>query len=252
MDLKKYFIKATEEFNTFEKNVPAPYFRRSFDIENPYNAKITIAVCGLYKLYLNGKNITRGFLSPYFSNTNDYIYYDEYEVSLKSGKNVIGIILGNGFQNNPGGYIWDFDKADFRSAPMFSLMINTECDGEEKLLLISDKNFKISPSPIRSDDYRFGEFYDANYEIDSWNEINFDDSCWENALAATPPKGELRLADISPIIKESELTPIDIKKTDDGYIYDFGISNAGICRLNINNCQKGQKIELRYADSLKD
>lgn len=68
---KNDFIKATEEYNTFEENVPAYYFRRSFISEEKGIAKITVAVCGLYELYFNGKHITRGFLSPYFSNTND-------------------------------------------------------------------------------------------------------------------------------------------------------------------------------------
>ena len=43
--------------------------------------------------------------------------------SVEKGENVIGLILGNGFQNNPGGYIWYFDQASFRSAPMVSLIL---------------------------------------------------------------------------------------------------------------------------------
>ena len=113
------FIKATEKYNTFEESIPAYYFRKVFSSPQEGNATITVAVCGFYELYFNGARITKGFLSPYLSNTNDYIYYDEYTVTLDAGENAIGILLGNGFQNNPGGYIWDFDKADFRSAPMF-------------------------------------------------------------------------------------------------------------------------------------
>lgn len=244
---KKYFIKATEEYNTFENQVPAYYFRRTFNSKHSCAVKITVAVCGFYELYFNGTKITKGFLSPYISNTNDYIYYDEYDVLLNSGDNVIGIMLGNGFQNNPGGYIWGFDTADFRSAPMFAMTVTQE----QKVLLYSNKEFKIAPSPIRSDDYRFGEYYDANYEIEGWNRVEFDDSDWKSALPASAPKGELRLADVAPIIKETEIAPVQIIKCENGYIYDFGLSNAGVCRLSINGA-KGQRIDLRYADSLKD
>lgn len=247
MLLKSNFIRATEEYNTFEQSVPAYYFRRTFHSDHSVTARITVAVCGFYELYFNGEHITRGFLSPYISNTNDYIYYDEYDVILNVGENVIGIMLGNGFQNNPGGYVWDFDKADFRSAPMFAMEV---MQGQE-ILFRSDEDFKIAPSPIRSDDYRFGEYYDANCEIEGWNRIGFDDSDWESALPASAPKGELRLANISPIIKECEIKPVRIVPVNDGYIYDFGQSNAGVCRLCINGI-KGQKIELRYADSLLD
>ena len=242
------FIKATEKYNTFEERIPAYYFRKVFSSPQEGTATITVAVCGFYELYFNGARITKGFLSPYLSNTNDYIYYDEYTVTLDAGENAIGILLGNGFQNNPGGYIWDFDKADFRSAPMFAMTITQG----QQTLLHSDEKFKIAPSPIRSDDYRFGEYYDANYEIEGWNQKNFDDSDWKNALPATAPKGELRPANVAPIIKEKEMKPVDIFPCGDGgYIYDFGESNAGVCRLRIHGT-KGQKIELQHADSLKE
>lgn len=242
------FIKATEQYNTFEKNVPAYYFRRTFHSDHSAIAKITVAVCGLYEIYFNGKNITKGFLSPYISNTNDYIYYDEYEVLLDVGENVFGILLGNGLQNNPGGYLWDFDKASFRSAPMFSLYVTQG----ENVLLCSDENFKVKPSPIKSDDYRFGEVYNANYELDGWCQKDFDDSSWESALPAIAPKGELRLADIAPIVKHQEISPVEILPCEDGsYIYDFGQSDAGVCRLRINGT-KDQKIEMQHADSLKN
>lgn len=133
--------------------MPAYYFRRSFCSDEITKVKITIAVCGFYELFFNGAKITKGFLSPYISNPNHYVYYDEYKVELKKGENVFGIWLGNGYQNNPGGHIWYFDKADFRSAPMFALTVAK--DGQ--VLLFSDESFKIAPSPILSDDYRFGE-----------------------------------------------------------------------------------------------
>ena len=143
---KGFFIKATEEYNTFEKNVPAYYFRKEFVSEKEKTVKITVAVCGFYEIYLNGEKITRGFLSPYISNTDDYIYCDEYSVELNKGENVIGILLGNGFQNNPGGYIWDFDKASFRSAPTFALTV-TEGD----TVLFSSADLKLLADEV--DDY---------------------------------------------------------------------------------------------------
>ena len=245
---KEMFISASKEYNTFEKNVPAYYFRKSYFSPQTERVKISIAVCGLYQLYFNGKCITKGFLAPYISNTDDFIYYDEYEVMLDEGENVFGVILGNGFQNNPGGHIWDFDKSAFRSAPMFALTVENDND----LLLSSIDGFKIKDSPIRSDDYRFGESYDANYEIEGWCDKAFDDSDWTPALCVTAPKGELRMADIAPIVKQKEILPIAIFSCEDGsYIYDFGECNAGVCRLRINGT-KAQKIEMRHADSLID
>ena len=247
MDLKNCFVKATEVFNTFENNVPAYYFRREFIFDREENAKIKIAVCGIYEMFFNGDRITRGFLSPYFNNTDHYIYCDEYEITLRKGKNVIGILLGNGFHNNPGGHIWEFDGSPFRSAPMFALSV-TQGDA---VIMQSDKNFKIAPSPILFDDYRFGEYYDSTKEIQGWCELGFDDSVWDNAIETLAPKGEIRVADVAPIVNECELIPVSIARVNDGYIYDFGQSNAGVCRLRIAG-ERGQRIVLRHADSLTE
>jgi len=200
---------------------------------------------------MNGTRITKGFLSPYISNTDDFIYCDEYLAPVDEGENVIGVILGNGLQNNEGGYIWDFDKAGFRSAPMFAMTVADAEKDSEPVLFESDEQFKTMPSPIRSDDYRFGECYDANYEIKGWNRSGLDDSNWSCALRAVPPKGEVRIADVAPIVKEFECRPVNITKSANSYIYDFGVSNAGVCRLRIKG-EKGQRIELRYADALVD
>ena len=245
------FIKATENFNTFENTVPAPYIRKSFVCEEKTTGKIKIASCGFYELYINGNRITKGFLAPYISNPDDYVYYDEYDISLDEGENVIGIMLGNGFQNNPGGYIWSFDKAAFRSAPMVAVELKYKNKNGECVTVSTDSTFKTHESAIRSDDYRFGEHYDANYEISGWNSKGFDDSSWNDALLAETPKGELTTSSAESLRTETELKPVNIFKEDDGYVYDFGISHSGVCRLCINGT-KGQKVSLQHADLLKD
>ncbi len=241
-----HFIKATEEYNTFEAHVPAHYFRRTFTAKGG-EATLRVAVCGFYKLYLNGEHLTRGHLSPYIANSDDCIYYDEYKITLLEGENVVALILGNGFQNNPGGHIWKFDLSPFRSAPLLSLELTQNDDK----ILVSDASFKVAPSPIRFDDYRFGEHYDANFEIEGWNALGFDDTVWKNALTATAPKGELRKADVAPILTEKELSPVAITRYEDGYLYDFGESNAGVCRLKVNG-KAGQTIVLQHADAEND
>jgi alpha-L-rhamnosidase len=249
--VKNNFIKAANEYNTFECHVPAPYLRKSFSADDDHHATLRIACCGFYRLFLNGKELTKGLLAPYISNPNDIVYFDEYQIRLNKGENAIGIWLGNGFQNNPGGYIWDFDKADFRSAPTVSLALQYHNVNGEVVTIVSDESFKAAPSPIFTDDYRFGEGYDANAELVGWCDIGFDDSNWKNAIKAEPPKGELRRCEATPIVVEKELSPVRIYKEGDGYIYDFGESNAGTCRVEICG-QKGQQITLQHADLIQE
>lgn len=246
MNFPKSFIKATNEFNTPEKFVAAPYFRKVFTVNSAAEAQIKIAACGFYKLFINGEDITKGALAPYISNPDDMVYYDIYTVELNEGKNVIGVMLGNGFVNNPAGWVWEYDKAKYRSAPHFALQL--VCGD---VVINADESFKTAPSPITFDDYRYGEHYNANLELDGWNTLDFDDSDWSNALSAASPRGEIRLCEAEPIVVTHEIKPKSITKTDEGYLYDFGENCAGVCKLTVCGT-KGQRIDLRYGELLVD
>ena len=124
MKFSDSFIKASDKFSDFDNFVPAPYFRKKFVLDfKPENANITICGLGFYELYINGKNITKGPLAPYISNPEDVLYYDNYDIAelLNEGENVIGVLLGNGFRNAYGAFIWDFDKWEHRGPVTFAL-----------------------------------------------------------------------------------------------------------------------------------
>ena len=255
MDFPLNFIKAGDKFTTIEEHIPAPLFRRTFTADREAaSAELIITGLGYYELYVNGKKITKGPLAPYRSNIDDYIYYDSYDISseLSVGKNVIGIMLGNGIRNAPGAYIWDFEKARFRGAPItaFSLTVKYK-DGSGKTVA-SDADTLTAPSPVIFDDLHFGEYYDARLEIPGWNLPDFDDSGWSRAVPAEPPRGEARLCEADPITVRSVIKPVSVTEYKDGsYIYDFGVNTAGLCRLRINGT-KGQKVLMRYFETFVD
>lgn len=244
------FICRSREFTTFEKYVPAPCFRRTFTLEaRPSRALLSVCGLGFYELYVNGKNITKGMFAPYISNPDERLYYDEYDLSrrLHAGKNVIALLLGNGFLNDPAGDIWDFDKAPFRSAPKLALAL--EADG--KLLFEADERFKTADSPIRFDDYRSGEHYDARAEMPGWTEAGFDDADWQSALPAAAPHGEKAACEAEPIRIARTLRPLSVQESGDGFLYTFPENTAGVVRLRVNG-RRGQRIELTYGEVLRD
>ena len=251
MEFPKSFIRASEAYNTFEHHVPAPYLRRAFQTDHEAKANVIITALGFYDLYLNGERITKGYLAPYISNPDDLVYYDTYEVTLCAGENVLGVWLGNGFTNNPGGHIWDFDTAAFRATPQMALCLTYTDKSGEAHCMESDETWRTESSPLLFDDYRFGEIYDGRLEIPGWNTIGFDDSAWKFAERAPQPRGEKRLCTAEPIDIVNELKPISVTKTEKGYLYDFGINTAGVCRLCVRG-ELDQRIELRHGEHLKD
>jgi len=250
MRFPEQFIAATHEFCTYEKYVNAPLMRKSFNLTSKVKeANILVSGLGFYQLYVNG-NLVSKLLAPYISAPSDILYYDSYDICpfLLEGENVIGLILGNGMQNGLGGYIWDFHLASWRSAPKAALGLNLTYENGEIFELTADESFLTSPSPIYFDDLRSGEYYDARLEQPGWSEPGFDASNWKQALLATSPGGEKRLCMADPIVVTGEMKPVSITKQDDGYLYDFGINEAGLTRLNITGLA-GQEITLSHKEN---
>lgn len=275
MYISKKFIAANYGVADFDNVVHAPYLRKTFNLDFiPETAEITICGLGFYELYINGVNVTKGALAPYISNPDEVCYYDNYDVKkyLKTGKNAIGVILGNGFRNSFGGFVWDFEKADCRGPVCLALSFEAK-NGDKTLFFEADESFKTHPSPITRNDERMGCAYDARAEIDGWNLAGFNDDLWQNAVKITMPKGEKVICTAEPIAVYKVLKPVSVKfykklplsyKTPESgaepypdgyrenvYVYDFGLNSAGVSRLKIKG-ERGQKITIHHGEYLQD
>ncbi|MBP9988599.1 MAG: family 78 glycoside hydrolase catalytic domain [Ruminococcus sp.] len=273
MKYSKNFISATKEYSDYNTQVCAPYIRKTFELDFiPEKAEMLICGLGFYEFRLNGKRMTHGYLAPYISNPNDLLYYDRYDLTneLKKGKNTIAFMLGNGMQNSFDGAVWDFQLADWRSAPKLALTFEASNE-DKKISFEADETFKVAPSPVYSDSLRTGECYDANKEIDGWDLPDFNDSQWSNALTAETPSGEPREGKHRLIKKVREIKPVSVTNggiingevrsnlplveldetegASEGYIYDFGENITGIPRLKIRG-KKGQKIVIQCGEAL--
>ena len=273
MKFSTKFIKATQERCSFTHPVNAPYFRKEFQLDfTPAQGEITICGLGFYELWINGIKITKGPLAPYICNPDHILPYDRYEITtlLQPGKNVIGILLGNGFRNAFGGFVWDFDKAACQGAPTVALCLEAT-DGSTNVSIECDESFLTHPSPILRDDLRMGYHYDANLELPGWNTPGFDDSTWAPALPELTPRGEGKLCEAEPIRVTQVLEPVScrfFKQTHiarentapnatplpgslrtNVYLFDFGVNDAGVTQLKING-KKGQKIKIYHGEHL--
>lgn len=242
------FIAKGKEYNTIQKHINAPLFKRVFDFDFNGKSEIKIAVVGLYRLFLNGEELNTGKFSPYLSNPDEVVFYDVYDVTgkLKEKNNVLCILLGNGFVNNNDFDIWQNETASYRSAPKFSLELNAH----GKTILESDESFFVFDSPITFDDFRCGECYDANLEVANVLTSSSLDG-FNKPIIVEPPTGELIKNTAQPIKEYGERKAVSIIKTEKGYIYDFGSNDTGIPHLKIN-AKKGQKIDLYFAETIDD
>lgn len=267
------FISAGIEQFTRKSTPPAPYIRKAFDLSfKPEKALIRITTNGFYRLFINGKEITKCILAPYISNSDQLCYYDEYEIAeeLTEGKNAIGIILGNGHAN-PFWHALGLQNSFKVGTPVKGALELTVSNETEAFFLGSDASFKTHPSPMFYDVYRYGVHYDARLEINGWNLPDFDDSDWANVCEVEAPTGKLVPCETDLIVLREERKPVSIELQKDfyymhtshvehaapvfesyvesGYLYDFGINTAGLVRLKIKG-ERGQKITMRFCEKL--
>lgn len=273
------FVSECRERSTYIHHVQAPLFRKSFSLKKG-ERKGEILICGLgfYDLFVNGKKITKGYLAPYISNSDHIVYYDRYDITpcLREGENVIGVMLGDGFQNAKT-RVWDFVDNVWNSAP--KLAISVEIENEDRKLHFEGMDFTCKKGPVFFNDLRSGVFFDKRLEEQGWKEPGFtEDESWHAPLVADRPRGEARLCEVEPIVVMKELAPVSIRPgslaeyaaRDDvteglcgqeppekpvaetgGWLYDFGENNAGIFRLKIKG-HAGQRIDIQCGEQLKD
>ena len=275
MNFSDIFVSEDLNYSTYEKNVPAPLFRKSFDLKSTAtNGEILICGLGFYDLFVNGIKITKGHIAPYISNTNHIIYYDKYDILsyLKNGKNVIGIMLGDGHLVGKTS-VWNFKDNSTNAAPMLALNIEIKCKNE--LISFEADDFVCKKGPVLFNDLRSGVFYDARLE-DNWLDAEYIDDEWHKPIMVSKPKGYAKICEAEPIKVYKEIKPVNIKKGEiepykpsyqidsfvnsitpfenppahtGGYIYDFGENNSGIYRLKIKG-QRGQKIDIQCAEQI--
>jgi hypothetical protein len=228
------------------------YLRKSFETQKRIkDAIIYISGLGHYELSLNGKKIGRDLYNPLWSDYDKTVYYNAYDITkeLKGGDNTVGVLLGNGFYNEQGGRYKKM-QVSFGPPTLFLKISITYADGTKEEI-ISNKDWKYSPSPIVFNSMYGGEDYDARLEQPGWDKPGFDDSQWLPVVVDNAPNGELK-PQTSTSVREMEYFSIkERKKTGESYVLDMGQNLSGYPVFTVTG-KRGDKIRLTVAERIND
>ena len=246
------FICASRERGTLVDPIPAPLFRKEFTVEKAIlSASVRICGLGLYRLFINGNDITKGVFAPYISNTDDLVYVDEYSLTehLRPGGNALCAVLGNGMQNALGAFTWELDTAAFQSVPKLAFELTVHYEDGSRDMIRSDETVMTAPSAITFNDWWCGEYYDAGTAFD-WNSApsQREDPRWHPALPTETPVGQQRISGALPIRVHEIRRPVAVTPVENGFLYDFGINDAGSFQLTLRSCAPGQEITLTMGE----
>lgn len=216
----------------------APYFRKAFETSKRIaSARAYISAVGLYELYINGQKIGDHRLDPMYTRFDRRTLYVTYDVTqnLQTGKNAIGVLLGNGWYNFQSIGVWDFERAPWRNRPTFCLDLRiTYSDGSTQVIT-SGKDWKTSLSPVIYNSIYTGEHYDARLEQPGWDRPDFADSKWHNVIIRQAPAQKIVAQAMQPIRNVEKIAPVTLKKLNDtAYIFNIGRNIAGVTQITLD------------------
>jgi alpha-L-rhamnosidase len=232
---------------------PAPYFRKGFELTKKVkSARAYIAVGGLYELYINGQKIGNHRLDPMYTRFDRRTLYVTYDVTaqLQSGKNAIGVLLGNGWYNHQSTAVWDFHKAPWRARPAFCLDVRVTYDDGSVETITSDRSWKTSTGPLIFNSIYTAEHYDARLEQPGWNTASFDDTKWKTVINRSAPSKNIVAQVMYPVRNVETIPTKSVNKINDtAYVFNLGRNISGVTKFTVKG-EAGTTIRLRHAERL--
>lgn len=251
------FFKSTREHTNLVAQVTvdarSTLLRKTFVCAKPVRrAEVYVTGLGYYELACNGRRVGDRVLAPVKSNYRRWVYYDTYEVTsqLRTGTNVLGLMLGNGWFN-PSKKWWEPYRLQWFGHKRALLQLHLEYADGSTDLVASDESWKTAPGPVLDSSVYDGEELDATQEPTGWLEPEFDDSSWRRANVVSAPGGVLVSQIMPPIKVVEELKPVAVTQPKPGvWVFDLGQNMAGWARLTVSG-PRGRRLKLRYAEDLK-
>ena len=253
-DWNAKWIGAAASADAVDVKLPATIqLRKDFTLDKEIN-RATAYICGLgfYELRLNGQKVGDRVLDPGWTNYRKTCLYTTYDVTaqLTRGGNAIGVMLGNGMYNIPGGRYVKF-KGSFGS-PKVILQLYVEYADGTSTVVVSDESWTWSASPVIFSCIYGGEDYDARNEMPGWDNADFNAVAFEPVVVVDGPGGRLSSQAAPPIKVMKQYKPVKVTQPKPGvWVYDFGQNCASMPKLTVKG-PAGVSVRMTPGELLHD
>lgn len=220
--------------------------------KQPVNATAFVCGLGYYELYLNGKKVGDHVLDPNFTDYTARVNFVSYDVLnyIETGKNAIGVMLGNGWYNLPTPDLFQNEKACWKSAPKLLLNIFIEFSDGTTQTIVSDDTWRWNTGEIIFNCIRGGETIDHQKKKPGWKNAGYNDLLWETVVEVPAPFGKLSAQNMPPMCVSESIEPVKMWEPEQGvFVIDFGKNITGWVRLKVAG-EEGQTITLQYNEKL--
>jgi alpha-L-rhamnosidase len=240
----------------FYKDDPAPLFRKEFSVaKSVKRARLYVSGLGYYEARLNGRRVGDHILDPGWTTYSKRVLYSTYDVTsmLRKGRNVVGVMLGNGWYNPLPLRMWG--RLNLREhltvgRPRLLAQLHIEYTDGTSQLTATDTSWKVAEGPVIRNSVYLGELYDARRERPGWDSPGFDDRSWRYARGASEPLGALCAQSAPPVRVTRAIRPVSVTKAaGDLFIFDMGQNFTGLVRLRVRG-PAGTIVTMRYGELL--
>ena len=245
-----------EQDADFYKPDPAPLLRREFTLTKPVTrARLHVAGLGLCLPSLNGKRLEDHIFDPPWTDFNKRVLFRTHDITaqLTSGKNCLGLTLGNGWYNPLPLRMWGQrnirDSVATGRPRVIACLVVDHPDGTQTILT-TGPGWTTTGGPTLRNSIYLGEERDARLSLPGWDKAGFDASAWKSARVTEAPLEPLRPLDMLPIRAEKKIPAVAVTTPTAGvHIVDFGINFTGVPELDLK-VPAGTSITLRFGELL--
>lgn len=246
---KGQFVSA--ETKADADNSKGTRLRRNFAVKSDIaKAIVHSTALGLYKLYINGSQVSGDELAPGWTSYSKHLLYQTYDVThlVQSGENAIGAMLGAGWYKGLMGFAGLRNNYGEQTAFLCQLEI-TYTDGSQEMI-VTDSSWKGADSPVLFSEIYDGEIYDARLEEEGWHSADYDDHAWRFVEIVDYDKSVLTSQAGSKVKQLDRIPAKEIIITPQGdTVINFGQNLTGWVRFKVKG-EAGDKVVLNHFEVL--
>lgn len=223
-----------------EKQVQAAVWQEIRIPKPAVRARAYVTGLGLYEFFVNGEKQGEECLLPGFCDYDSWMQYQTWELQLKTGKNRVELVLGDGWYKGVYGMRVKSENYGSRLAALAEIHVWYE-DGTKEVFG-TDESWKSRKSRIVESGIYSGEVYDASLDVSE----TFGTELIDLGYDRLSPR-------LSPAITIHErLKPVEVIHTPAGEtVLDLGQNMVGWLAFHCK-APAGTKLHFQFGEILQD
>lgn len=229
-------------WNLSGADAPPPAFRREITLRRvPKTAPVEVVGLGHYHLFVNGRQVGNAAVNGPWSQYDRTLISQRFDLApfLRPGRNVIGVMLGNGFfraaQPPAGRYTKGDAMPDFSEGHPYRLWMRG--------FVSTDRSWRWRPGPLTVSHIFAGEDFDARQAVD-WDAT----SGWRPATTLPTPKAKVSPQTFPDLRAHEVFRPVSIApQPKGGWAYRFPQNCSAMLRFRIRG-PRGAKVTFQLSE----